>query len=143
MDSVNRFFLIAAGLIITAGLVFLAFRMADIGTETAEYVMEEFRMFGKDIKEEELLQYDGMVVSGSDVVNFIMRNLPKGSVYRDSAVMVTVICGSEKITYGTYEEAKNIKNFSHENYINPTYLFQGTVIRNENGVISEVLFERR
>lgn len=143
MDSVNRFFLIAAGLIVTAGLVFLALRMADIGTETAEYVMEEFRLFAKDIKEEEMLQYDGALVSGSDVVNFIMRNLSKESVYGDSTVRITVRCGSEKITYSTYEEAKNIKNFSHENYINPMYMFQGTVIRNKNGVISEVLFEQR
>ena len=46
MDSVNRFFLMAAGLIITTGLIIVAFRMADIGTETAGQVMEEYIQFG-------------------------------------------------------------------------------------------------
>ena len=42
MESITRFFMIAASLIITAGLVFIAFRMADIGSETANHVMQEF-----------------------------------------------------------------------------------------------------
>ena len=35
VDSVNRFFLIAAGLIVTAGLVMIGFRMSDLGKAAA------------------------------------------------------------------------------------------------------------
>ena len=36
MESLNKFFLLAAGLIVTAGLIFVGFRIADIGKETAK-----------------------------------------------------------------------------------------------------------
>ena len=59
MESITKFFMIAASLIITAGLVFIAFRMADIGRETANHVIQEFTDFGSAIKDGEILQYDG------------------------------------------------------------------------------------
>jgi len=143
MDSVNRFFIIAAGLIITAGLVFFAFRMADVGAETAEYVMEEFTAFGQELRESEILQYDATVVTGSDVVNFLRKHLQVMESNGISGMTVTIISRDNRITYRSYDEIKNISNFSHASYVDPSAMFYGTVKRNENGVISEVHFEQR
>lgn len=142
MDSVNRFFIIAAGLIVTAGLVFFAFRMSDVGVEAAEHVMEEFVSLSTELREGEILQYDATMVSGSDVVNFLRKHLSvhKGEV---SEMTVTVINNDRKITYRSYEDISNITNFSHASYIDPLAMFYGTVKRNENGVIAEVLFEQQ
>lgn len=143
MDSVNRFFLMAAGLIITTGLIIVAFRMADIGTETAGQVMEEYIQFGSKMRESEILQYDGTQVSGSDVRNFLRKYLPDNYGNADHQVPVTVITGRGKMEYQSYTEIKEINNYSHITYINPKSLFWGTVERNENGVICKVRFEQR
>lgn len=143
MDSVNRFFIIAAGLIITAGLVFFAFRMADVGAEAAEYVMEEFVSFGHEVREREILQYDATMVSGSDVVNFLRKHLQVMESDGISGMTVTVISKDNRITYRSYDDIKNIGNFSHASYVDPSAMFYGSVKKNENGVISEVHFEQR
>lgn len=143
MDNINRFFIIAASLIITAGLIFFAFRMADVGTETAEHVMEEFVSLRDELQEGEILQYDATIVSGSDVVNFLRKYLPPHEENRISDITVTVVGREKRFTYRSYEDIKNITNFSHVSYVDPCATFYGTIKKNENGVIAEILFEQR
>ena len=143
MDSINKFFLIAAGVIITAGLIFLGFRMADMGTATANHVMGRFTSFMRDIEENEMMQFDGVTVAGSDVVNFMRKYLSQRTNETEEGMTVTVVKGATSISYQKYEEIKEIYNFSHASYIDPTVLFKGSVIKNENGVITEVKFEQR
>lgn len=141
MESITRFFMIAASLIITAGLVFIAFRMADIGNETANHVMKEFADFGNEIREREILQYDGVEVTGSDVANFLRKQFSKNS--GSDSFVVKVVSDRNTIVYSGYEDIKEIYNFSHASYIEPMAVFQGSVYRNENGVITEVCFQKR
>lgn len=143
MDSLNKFFLIAAGLIVTAGLIFVGFRMADIGTETANQVIDGFNGFRQELEESKIMQYDGITVTGSDVVNFMRKHLSPTAGEQEVWMKITVVKGEKSVSYQKYEEIKEIYNFSHTSYVNPTALFQGSVIKNENGVISEVRFEQK
>lgn len=143
MDSINKFFLIAAGLIITAGLIFVGLRMADMGTATANHVMGRFTSFMQEIEENEMMQYDGVTVPGSDVVNFMRKHLGQRANETEDGMTVTVVKGKTSVSYQNYEEIKEIYNFSHASYIDPTVLFKGSVIKNENGVITEVKFEQK
>ena len=140
MDSINRFFLIAAGLIITAGLIFVSFRMADIGTVTANQIIEEYMGFEKNMENSEILKYDGMRVSGSDVINFLHKYLGQNSIGHDENMRITIVKDCVSISYQTREEIREIYNFSHVSYIDPTAFFQGSVSQNQNGVITEVCF---
>lgn len=141
MESITRFFMIAASLIITAGLVFIAFRMADIGSETANHVMQEFADMGNEIKDSEILQYDGVEVAGSDVANFLKKQFSQNI---DSVgFVVKVVSDKGTKVYSEYEDVREIYNFSHTSYIEPMAVFRGTVYKNENGVITEVCFEKK
>lgn len=139
MDSVNKFFLIAVGLIVTGALVLLGFRMANIGKDTGGDVINRFIEFSTELQEVEIMQYDGATVSGSDVINFIRKNLseyPAGST-----VPFTIVVKTGTVTTHKDNSAiANIMNFSHVSYINPTAKFKGKVVRNTNGVIVSVTF---
>lgn len=141
MESITRFFMIAASLIITSGLIFIAFRMADIGKGTANEVMKELETFSNEIKDSEILQYDGVELMGSDVANFIRKHFSK----RIDSVgfVIKVVTDTGTIMYSEYEDTKEIYNFSHASYIEPMAVFYGTVHRNENGVITEVCFAKK
>lgn len=141
MESINRFFIIAAGLIITAGLIFVGFRMADLGTSTANHVIEEYIAFGRNMESGEIMMYDGAVVTGSDVINFMRKYLENTEI--TTGMRITVIKGSKSISYQSFDDMQEIYNFSHDAYVNPTAMFQGSVCRNENGVIAEVVFEQQ
>ncbi len=141
MESITRFFMIAASLIITAGLIFVAFRMADVGRGTANHVMQELADFGNEIKDNEILQYDGVELAGSDVANFLRKQFSKR--ISDTGFVVKVVTDRGTIIYSEYEDIKEIYNFSHASYIEPMAVFRGTVYRNENGVITEVCFQKK
>ena len=143
MDSINRFFLIAAGLVITAGLIFVAFRMADIGTVTANHVLEEYMNFEQNMENSDILQYDGRTVSGSDVINFLHKYLGNGSFGYNENMRITVVKYSMRTSYQTREEIREVYNFSHASYIDPSALYQGSVSQNQNGVITEVCFVQK
>ena len=133
--------MIAASLIITAGLVFIAFRMADIGKGTANHVIQEFAVFEKEIKESEILQYDGVELAGSDVANFLRKHFSQNmSSYN---FVVKVVSDKGTVIYSEYKDTKEIYNFSHVSYIDPIAVFQGAVYKNENGVITEVCFQKK
>jgi len=140
MESINKFFIIAASLIVTAGLIFVGFRMADIGTEAANHAIEKLVVFERELQKAELLQYDGAEVSGSDVVNFLRKHLDERSSVEQKGMKIIVIQGEKCKEYEKADEIKEICNFSHESYINPSALFVGNVSENANGIISEVSF---
>lgn len=139
MDSVNKFFLIAAGLVITASLVFLGIRMSDAGKDMGNGVVNSFIEFSTELKEADIMQYDGTTVTGSDVVNFIRKNLSEYSPGR-MAPFEVVVRTATVTTHKDNSSIANITNFSHISYIDPTAKFIGKVIRNDNGVIVTVTF---
>lgn len=142
MDSVNRFFLIAAGLIVTAGLVLVGFRMAEIGKTTAGHLVDEMATFENEMENQEILRYDGRVVAGSDVVNFIKKHLSGCKVGQIPEFTIKVIADAVTV-HRDNSSMKNMVNFSHPAYIKPNGRYMGEVVRNGNGVIEEVIFTQQ
>jgi len=60
--------------------------------------------------------------------------------YLEKGMKIIVIQGEKCKEYEKADEIKEICNFSHESYINPSALFVGNVSENANGIISEVSF---
>ena len=86
-----------------------------------------------------------LLSTASDVVDTVGKHFAQPIKARDSKgnIKITVVKGTKSVSYQEYEEIKEIYNFSHISYIDPTGLFQGQVIKNENGIISEVRFEQK
>lgn len=142
MDSVYKFFLLAAGLIITASLIFLGFRMAEAGKEAGNTSVNRFVDFNTELREAEIMQYDGTTVSGSDVVNFVRKNLSACSTAEEAPFEVIVKTGTVT-THRDNSSLADIVNFSHISYISPNGRFIGTVNRNANEVIVSVMFVQK
>lgn len=142
MDSVHKFFLIAAGLIVTGMLVFLGFRMSDVGEDVGGHMVNRLTELEQSLKDADVMQYDGVTVTGSDVVNFIRKSLSEHSTESTAPYQVIVVTGTVT-THKDNTTIGNILNFSHISYVNPTAKFVGEVNRNTNGVIVSVTFTQK
>lgn len=142
MDSVSRFFLIAAGLIVTAGLIMIGFRMSDIGKAAAGHLVDEMAAFENEIARQEIMQYDGRIVAGSDVVNFIKKSLSDCSVGQMPKFEIRVSSGVVTV-YRDNSLLKEMTNFSHPSYIKPNARYLGEVYKNSNDVIEAVIFTQQ
>ena len=142
MECINKFFLIAAGLVVTASLIFLGSRLAETGEQFGNEVVNQFIVFNAELNDREIMQYDGATVNGSDVTNLLRKYL--SGYLPGSVAPFHIVVETEVVTvYEDNSKLKNMMNFSHVSYINPTRKFVGEVLRNENGVIASVTFKQK
>ncbi|MGN1083780.1 MAG: hypothetical protein ACI4QX_02145 [Lachnospiraceae bacterium] len=131
--------LIAASTLITCIIVSLGFRMAREAGALGNHVVEELYRYRSAVEERDFMKYDGAVVYGSDVVNLMKKELS------DTADGFKVTVKENKVSY-SYEDrgtAERTEKAEHAEYIVPTSTYTGKVVRNENGVIVEVIFTRK
>lgn len=141
MDSIYKFFLLAAGITVTAVLVFLGFRAANAAKNVGNEAIDGLISFSTEIDEAKLMQYNGATVSGSDVVNLIKKTFGTYPGAKGFVIKVTDNVNDNSFTDDTH--LKDIQNFSSSFYINPSGRYLGTVIRNANGIISEIDFVKQ
>ncbi|MDF2473839.1 MAG: hypothetical protein K0R21_1621 [Anaerocolumna sp.] len=96
--------------------------------------------FAVELTESDITMYDGLEVTGSDVVNFIKKNLGSYTSTQTSPVYVYVETEHASNTYYNEAEIDNIQNFTHEKYIKPISKFIGEIVRDGNDVIVGLRF---
>jgi len=138
MNHGLKAFLLAASTIITCIVVGLGFSMAREAKQIGNHVVEELHQYRVAIEEQDYTKYDGVTVYGTDVVNFMKRELDE----HGTGVWITVVRENRAVTYKRREEAEGVKQIGSAHYIAPTENYTGEVVRNENEVIVEIVFRK-
>lgn len=135
MDNVLKVILIGAGVIFAMLLVALGYKIFNKGEESVNIALEQTDDFTTQLIESKYTKYDGVTVTGSDVLNCI-KSL-KGEV-----ICITVNNGKQVTEYlynstltndltdnlsDMLKEAKNVSNLNK--YINPNAKFEGEIVR--------------
>lgn len=147
-DMVPQIFLAVVSVILVGVIVYYVMNSIKSSTRLADTVIAKAEVTASNYAEYEIAMYDGEELRGSEVVNFIKRELGDYSYSDTAPIYVQVV---NKISEATYshthfnnKDIDNIRNFSStEYYIKPTALFTGEVIRTENRVIVGVRFTQK
>lgn len=139
MNNGLKALLIAASTIITCIIISLGFMMAREAGAIGNSVVGEFYRYRRVVEERDLMKYDGAVVYGSDVVNLMKKELSETA----DGFVVTVKEKKTGYSYTDRSGAEKAEDIEHAEYIVPTSEYTGKVIRNENGVITEILFVKK
>lgn len=120
----------------------------DTYKSTADKIMENSDEMCTDYEEYDMAKYDGEEIRGSEVINYIKKNLGEytsGETAPNYIRVVTKVSGSEIINdYMNNEHIKDIKNISEtDHYIKPTAIFDAEVIRSGNKVILGICFTQK
>ena len=135
--------MIAAGTLITCIVVTIAIQLAKSSRSTSLAFEKSLSAIDQDLAVSDITMYDGLEVCGSDVVNFIKRELSKYSDRDQGPMKITVVTlQSPYVEYSYYNGnyIEDIQNFTSERYIHPLHKYRGTIIYNENEVIAEIIF---
>lgn len=138
MENSLKGLILASGVVITCIIVSLGFFISREAKNAANdginqiFSMSSTTDVSKDI-------YDGLHVSGSEVVELIERSYNELS---DGSLLITVITGKRSDTKKTVEfnslavDAASAKVYSGERYINPNGIFAGEVTTDAKGLIN-------
>lgn len=138
MNNGLKALLLAASTIITCIIVGLGFQMAREAKQIGNLVVGELQQYKTTLEERDLMKYDEVTVYGNDVVNLMKKELAEDG----NGVWITVEQGAGSITYKDRAEAGRVQEIGAAEYIIPTEEYIGRVIRNDNEVITEVIFRK-
>lgn len=131
--------LLAASTIITCMIVGLGFMMAREAKQIGNHVVEELHRYRTTIEEQDYTRYEDATVYGTDVVNLMKKEFSG----EKNGLNVTVVTGDTGYTYRTFEDIKKVQTPDTVHYIAPTGEYVGTVVRNQNDVIVELVFRKK
>lgn len=143
MENSLKGLLLAAGTVITCIIIGLGFYIAREARDTASSGAGQINRLNAEFMESDKVMYDGIRVSGSEVVNVINK-------FKNDDLYVRVITkknsdiyygkNSKSVEKSTIDGYKTSTNSSEASYINPNGIFVGEVQRNENNVITGIVF---
>jgi len=157
MENSLKAIIIGAGVVITMAVVSIGFILMRSGQNTAMNTISRLESLNTELSESQYTIYDGMEVSGSEVVNTIRR-------FKDEYVGIKVLTNKNKASGGkwyihsvtlinnnrgeidpggTVGNISELMNEESNEYVNPNGIFTGTVIRDENGRIVALVFTQK
>lgn len=146
MENSLKGLILAAGVIITCVVVGLGFYIAREAKDTATNGAGQITMLNSEFSNNEKTIYEGIKVSGSEVMNAINK-------FKDEEISVKVVT-SKSTTYYIYSldatdtsigkastaSIANAKKASNKSYINPNGKFEGSLIKDSNDYIIGICF---
>ena len=149
-----KLLLIAAGAIITCIVVVVGFQLTKSGKNDTNAAKEQYTHISSEYDDVALSAYDGVTLTGSDVVDCIEKN--GALLVSEGNFTITVITAEniENAAKGTEPEGcmyqkdyadkldtnTATKASTSDNYINPLGKFKGEISRNDNGIIENITF---
>ena len=148
MENSLKGLILAAGTIITCVVISLSFFIAREAKNTANNGANQINQLNAEFMESDKTIYDGVTVSGSEVINVIKKfandklsisvKTNRGTTYYGYCINET----NGDITTESNSDIKNAYEVGHSNYINPYGRFMGKIVRDANNVITAIVFEQ-
>jgi hypothetical protein len=134
---------LAFSLGLTCLLIVYFKRVADTGFDTSDTAVEQLNEFNKELSESELTMYEGLEVTGSDVVNLIKKQLGSYRVTETAPLYVYVKTSTSETTYQNGSFISNIQDFASTQYVKPVGKFNCSIVRDLNDVIIGINFKQK
>ena len=142
MDNSLKGLMLAAGVIITCVVIALGFYISRESRNASNSAGSMIAGMNEEYQDADKTLYEGMQVSGREVLEAI----DKLSTELDAnSFQIVVYTGkaSGGITLNKKEFDKAALQKKGDNdYINPNGLFQGEIIRDDNGTVSKLIFRQ-
>lgn len=140
MDNSLKGFILAASTLITCMVLSVGFYFTREAKVVSAMSTDKLNQFSTELTENDLTMYDGLEVTGSDVVNLIKKQLGKYPVVKTAPIYIFVKTSIMENTYKNNTAIEKVKNFTNSEYINPLSKFTGAIVRDGNDVIIGVRF---
>jgi len=133
LSEAAKFLIIAATILIVCALVVVAFIVMKEGKSGANKSISQYNAITNQVSNIDREKYDGLLISGDELRDLIEDVILKEDIiveYKTLAIPETTIVAEA----GTLELKKDVAA-EKDKYINPTGLFIGKSLVDENGVL--------
>ena len=132
--------ILSAGVIMSIVLISIMVTQFENAKDISSAVTRKISSTAADIADSDIMQYDGITLTGADVRNFYRRYFRSTG---SEAEKMTVNNGSNTTSYTEYGFYAYITDPSDRRYIKPDDLYKCSVTINANGIITNVEFTKK
>ncbi len=154
MDNITKWIIIGAGVLITIGIIIWGSMMYSKSAETNNQASAKLDNVNSQMLESDITMYDGLPVSGGEIVNVIRK-------MQDSYISIRVVTNADTsgkcyiynstVSNGLATMGSEITNFdiskaldpTDSSYIYPQGKFEGKVYRDDNGAPVVIEFTQK
>lgn len=133
--------LLSVGVILSIVLISVMVTQFEQARSLSDEVSRNMLKTGEQIRNSDLMQYDGIKVSGAEVRNFFKMQISAGG----PDGFDTLVINNGKTT-GKYSESGKyslITDMGSAAYVNPTDVYLCSILSNANGMITTVTFTKQ
>lgn len=145
MENSLKGLILAAGVVITCIVVGLGFYLSREASNSGNKAISQISEMTAEYGEIEKIMYDDTVVSGNEVLSAISKFEDD---INEGVMTVTVFTGkssddSDGISFNNKScDLASVKKKADTSYINPSGSFRGEITRDDNGVITGLIFRQ-
>lgn len=140
MENALKGLLMAAGTILTCMVIAFGFRAADVAKATAAEITGEMEVQERRLHESNYLAYDGAVISGSELVNFLRFELNRKNNGENSLAYFE-ISDISTVRLSTVNEVKSLTLNGTAGYVPPNGAYKGRAVW-QQGTLLALSFTR-
>ena len=131
MEDSTKLILLGASITVVCLVVAIIFQVYRTSSSSATDLNNQILQTAGDMAQSDITKYDGLEVTGNDVLNAVRR-------YQDEVTVVVILNNG---TRRTFTGGDVVNTLGSANYISPIGDFVGKVVRDVNGVIQSLEFE--
>ncbi len=138
LSEAAKFLIIAATILIVCALVVVAFVVMKEGKVGTNKSMSQYNALTNQVNDMDREKYNGLVISGEEVRELIadtLKDTDKDIIIEYKTLKSVTVFDVKDSTLEAKKDA--------DNYINPTGLFMGKAEKNENGVLTKLIFTQK
>ena len=144
-NVIRDWIIIGVIVLMTIGLISSAQKLNNQSQESVNIGSSKLTKFNSDLQDSDTAMYDGISISGSEVLNVIKN-------YSEEKVSVKVVTKKSTTYYGYSVDAgnnlttgatgslKKAESITDNQYINPTGSFKGSILKDSNDVATCLVF---
>ncbi len=140
IDVAYKLLILAATTIITCIVIGIGFIVANNAKSIGNTTIDKLNELNKELIESDIQMYDGLTITGSDVVNFTKKELSNYNTLEIAPYSIIITTSSRSTTHNNNSNLTKLNDFTNSMYCNPLKKFMGQVNKNENDVIISITF---
>ena len=143
-DVIHKFIAVGAVVLMTVVLIAAVTKLNNQSQESMNIGSSKLSKLNSDLQDSDTGMYDGIAISGSEVLNVINYSEEKVSIKVVTKKSTTYygysVDAGNNLTTGATGSLKKAESITDNQYINPTGSFKGSILKDSNDVATCIVF---
>lgn len=141
-DVAPQALLLAAGVVLSVVLISIMIARFKDAQKLSDVAGNQLVSKTQEILENEIMQYDGLTCKGADVVNFYKKHLGEFQAGESGLFSIEIKWAGGSYTYSDGSYIDRLRDSESSHYIKPGSQFKCKIVKNKNGIITQVIFTK-